>query len=65
MYVSSMSTMARLKKMVSLALDPALVARLKAWLAKQELKTTQTAVVELALKEFLDAREKGKKSARQ
>lgn len=53
-----MSTMARLKKMISLALDPALLERLDVWLAKQELPPTKTAVLELALREFLDRRER-------
>jgi len=48
-----MTTMARFKKMTSLALDPDLLARLDVWLGKQELPTTKTAVLELALKEFL------------
>jgi hypothetical protein len=55
-----MNPMARLKKMVSLALDPQLLARLEAWLKEQELPTTKTAVMELALREFLDARERKK-----
>lgn len=53
-----MSTMARLKKMVSLALDPKLIERMEAWIAKQELPPKKTAVIELALREFLDARER-------
>ena len=54
----SMSTMARIKKMISLALDPALLKRLDTWMAKQEFPPTKTAVVEAALREFLDARER-------
>ena len=55
-----MTTMPRLKKMTSYALDPALLKRLNAWLSKQEFPPTKTAVVEAALREFLDAREKRK-----
>ena len=48
--------MARRKRMVSFALDPELIARLEAWLAKQELSTTKTAVIEAALREWLHKR---------
>ena len=54
----AMNTMARLKKPKSLALDPALLERLDAWLAKQEFPPSQTVVFETALREFLDKREK-------
>lgn len=57
MYTADMSTMARLKKMMSLALDPALIERMETWIAKQELPPKKTAVVELAIREFLDARD--------
>lgn len=50
--------MTRTKKMVSLALDPDLLARLDAWIAKQEFPPTKTAVLETALREFLQKREK-------
>lgn len=53
-----MKTMPRIKKMVSLAIDHALLKRLNDWLAKQELPPTKTAVVEAALRKFLDAKEK-------
>lgn len=49
--------MPRLKKMISFALDPVLLERLDKWLSKQELKPSKTAVLELALREFLDRRE--------
>ena len=55
-----MSTMARLKKTFSLAIDPKLIERLDAWIAKQSLPPTKTAFVELALKELLDKVEKRK-----
>lgn len=48
--------MARRKRMVSFALDPELIAQLEAWLEKQELPTTKTAVIEAALREFLRSR---------
>jgi len=49
--------MPRLKKMVSYALAPELLDRLDAWLASQELPPSKTAVVEMALREFLEKRE--------
>ena len=52
--------MPRLKKPVSYALDPKLLARLSAWLSKQDLRPSQTVVIETALREFLEKRE-GKK----
>ena len=56
-----MRTMARLKKMISLALDPELLKRLEVWMDKQEFPPTKTAVIETALRDFLDAREKPKR----
>lgn len=58
---SDMQTMPRLKKMVSLALDPALLARLDAWLKRQEIVPTKTAVHEAALRRFLDEEERKEK----
>ena len=55
-----MDSMPRLKKMTSYALDPALLKRMDAWLSKQEFPPTKTAVIEAALREFLDARERKK-----
>ena len=55
-----MTAMPRIKKMVSLALDPDLLRRLDAWAAKQEFPPTKTAVLEAALREFLDKRDKRK-----
>jgi hypothetical protein len=49
--------MARLKKMVTYALDPALLERLEKWIARQEVKTSKTAVLEAALAAWLDAKE--------
>ena len=57
-YMPSMS-MARIKRHLNLALDPALLDRLDAWIAKQEVQPSKTAVVEAALRAWLDA--KGKK----
>lgn len=56
--------MTRTKKMVSFALDPALLARLDGWIERQELSPTKTAVIELALREFLDRREAPAKGRR-
>jgi predicted transcriptional regulator len=55
-----MSTMARLKKMTSLALDTELLARLEKWIAAQDVPPSKTAVHEAALREFLDKRERRK-----
>lgn len=51
-----MTAMARIKKMVSLAFDPALLARLDKWMALQDVPPSKTAVHEVALREFLDRR---------
>lgn len=56
-----MSTMARLKKMVSLALDPELLKRLERWIAAQDVPPSKTAVHEAALREFLERRDGKKK----
>jgi predicted transcriptional regulator len=50
--------MARSKKLMTFYLAPELLKRLDVWLAKQEFPPTKTAVVEAALREFLDARER-------
>lgn len=50
--------MARTKKMVSYALDPALLGRLESWIAKQEIPPKKTAVIEEALRQFLDRKDK-------
>lgn len=52
--------MARKKQMVSFALAPELIRRIEAWIAKQDVPPTKTAVVEAALREWLDKREDGK-----
>lgn len=51
-------SMARLKKPLNLAIDPKLLARLDAWIARQDVPPSKTAVLEAALRAFLDAREK-------
>lgn len=55
-----MSTMARLKTMTTLALDPALLERIKAWMDRQDVPPSKTAVFETALREFLEKRERKK-----
>ncbi len=55
-----MHTMARRKKMVSLAFDPKLLERLEKWIAAQDVRPSKTAVHEAALREFLDKRDKRK-----
>lgn len=52
----TVSPMKRLKKMISLALDPELLARLEKWVAAQDVPPSKTAVHEAALREFLDKR---------
>ena len=49
--------MARKKKMVTLTLDPELVARLEAWLERQEFPPAKNAVIEAALRKWLDERD--------
>lgn len=46
--------MARRKKPITLALDPAILARLEAWMASQRAPWTKTAAFEQALAEWLD-----------
>ena len=48
-----MGTMARLKKLLSVYIDPDVKAQLEEWLAKQPFPTTKTAAVETALRDFL------------
>lgn len=48
--------MARKKKMVTMTLEPDLVDRLEQWIAAQDFPPAKNAVVEVALKEFLDDR---------
>lgn len=50
-------SMARLKKMVTYALDPALLGRLDTWLAAQDPPPSKTAVIEAALRAWLDVKE--------
>lgn len=50
--------MTRIKKPVSYALDPKLLARLDAWLKRQEFPPSKTTVIEAALSDWLDRREK-------
>lgn len=55
-----MTTMPRLKRMTSLALDPELLERIEAWISKQDVTPSKTAVFEAALREFLERRERKK-----
>lgn len=45
----------RNKKMVSFALDPALLKGLDEWIARQPVPPSKTAVIEAAIRMFLDA----------
>ena len=56
MYYSMLMT--RIKKPVSYTLDPRLLARLDAWLKRQEFPPKKTAIIEAALSDWLDRREK-------
>jgi hypothetical protein len=49
--------MPRNKKMITLALEPALLERLERWMNKQDLPPTKTLAFEKALAEFLDKRD--------
>lgn len=49
--------MTRKKKMVSLTLEPELIARLDAWLAKQEFPPHKNTVIAAALSDWLDKRD--------
>ena len=44
----------RRKKMVTLTLDPKVVDRLKAWIARQEMPPAQNAVIARAITSYLD-----------
>jgi predicted transcriptional regulator len=52
--------MARAKKMLTMTLDPALVARLDKWIAEQQFPPARNAVIEAAVTAFLDKQD-GKK----
>lgn len=56
--VPRMSMMARIKKPTTMALDPELLDRLDAWIARQEFPPTKTAVFEAAIRAWLDAKER-------
>lgn len=56
----AMDAMARNKTRISLDIAPELHERLEAWIARQEFPTTKTAVIEAALRRFLDERERRK-----
>jgi len=47
----------RNKKMLGLAIDPALLARLDAWRLKQDVPPSKTAVLEAAIRDFLNQRD--------
>jgi metal-responsive CopG/Arc/MetJ family transcriptional regulator len=53
-----MDTMTRNKVRISLDIATELHERLEALLSKQEFPTTKTALIEAALREFLDKRER-------
>jgi hypothetical protein len=56
--------MARKKQMITLTLDPELVERLKAWIARQEFPPAQNAVIAKAIERFLDENEPVDKAPR-
>jgi hypothetical protein len=47
----------RHKQMVTFTIDPDVIERLKAWIDRQEPQPRQNAVVETAIKRFLDENE--------
>lgn len=47
----------RIRKPTNITLDPALIERLDAWIAKQPFRLARSGVVEEAIKGFLDAQE--------
>ena len=49
------------KPVLTARVDAKLLAQLDRWLAKQDVPPTRTAVVEAALREFLDRREASEK----
>lgn len=49
--------MTRIKKVIGLALDPALLDRLEKWRRAQDVPPSKTAVLEAAIREFLERRE--------
>jgi hypothetical protein len=49
---------ARKKTPLNLAIDTALLKQVVAWISRQDVPPSKTAVLEAALREFLDAREK-------
>jgi Arc/MetJ-type ribon-helix-helix transcriptional regulator len=51
--------MVRKRKMVSFTLDPLVIERLEAWLAAQEFPPNKSQVIDAALREWLDRRERG------
>lgn len=54
----------RIRKPTNITLDPALIERLDAWIAKQPFRLARSGVVEEAIKGFLDAQEDGNASKR-
>lgn len=52
----------RTKKTLGLRIDRALLERLESWRAAQDVPPAKIAVVETALKEFLDRREQPQKA---
>lgn len=57
--------MARKKKMITLTLDPALVEQVDAWIKRQDFPPARNAVIEAALRQFLDASGSPKKPAKE
>jgi len=51
----------RTKKMVSLAINMQLLQRLDDWLDGQDVAPSKTAVVEAAIRDFLDKRDKSRR----
>lgn len=54
--------MARIKKVVGLALDPELLDQLEHWRTSQDVPPSKTACLETAIREFLERRVKPAKA---
>lgn len=55
--VQTMLDMGRDRKPINLTLDPEVVRRLDAWIEQQPIRAGRSAVVESAIKAFLDDQE--------
>lgn len=59
-----MLDMGRDRKPINLTLDPEVVRKLDAWIEAQTVRVGRSAVVEAAIKEFLESQDQPKKKPR-